>query len=809
MSAFNPIVTRFPSCRRPDEPQLVPLSEIVAEIRSDRHAPAMSKIRQAIVLAGDDLKAAKRRARPHKERLPCFSMTGSFTRHADEAWTADNGLAQVDVDGLDAGQVEDLFQRLAVDPVVCFMFRSPSGRGLKIGIRTTPLEAPIPAHYTEKWRMVSVWLKNTYGVENDESTKDCGRLAFIGHDPDMHYNPECVPLDLAAVQVDAESPIDMEDLFAGKGDSRPLAPAPVASDDAAALDAACAAENAKHKAERARNREPVQTHLNTYQVETLAAAHIAKIKSIDGEHGSDALMVVLRDLVDGFSIDPKSESFFRIVRGWNAACATPPWSDKELGHALDSVVAEPPKGTRGWLLPEDRRPIVFRSHADRLRERENPPDMLIDGLLPVGGLGAMVALPGRGKSLLSAEMARCVAAGEPFAGHAVTAGRVVYACPDSPASTERRLLAIPPEVAVRILSVADLPPMPGCLPDLRAAIVAANADGDPVRLLVVDTWDSARSHATDGWAGQDALVETIMRELRSMAADLSLAVVVTHHATRADNGRARGSVVFDARADFIGLADSTGGSVTLDGIKVRDGEAGPVGQWTIQPVAVGGKSVPTLVQVDAAVADFATQRKAASRRADALVLLGFIAKADKATMRGMREATGWGGSKLDSAIDYARSEGWLIPDRLALSEAGQTEADLHLEGVENHHGAKSTGTEDRDASRDDVLANRDGAGRKEKSKRPAGTRKRDKSGQPNSVPGVPNIYGRDPGRDTGRDTEKTDAEREQQALSLAADLVPDDERCPQCGSAAWHPVNGCGDCSCHPATWGAEEGGAA
>ncbi len=242
--------------------------------------------------------------------------------------------------------------------------------------------------------------------------------------------------------------------------------------------------------------------------------------------------------------------------------------------------------------------ITLRTHTERLRDREKPPLMLVAGMLPVCGVGALVALPGVGKTLVGIELARAVSSGDSFAGRAVVAGRVIYACPDSPASTERRMLAVPEDAAGRILTLCDLPAMPASLPDLRAAIESANANGDPIRLVVIDTWDSARTHSDGGYAGQDGLVESIMGELRRMASDLALAVVLVHHATRGDTGRARGSLVFDARADFIGIVEGDGSSLRLTATKCRDGERGPIGAWRIVPVEVAGAMVPTLVPAD-------------------------------------------------------------------------------------------------------------------------------------------------------------------------------------------------------------------
>jgi hypothetical protein len=232
--------------------------------------------------------------------------------------------------------------------------------------------------------------------------------------------------------------------------------------------------------------------------------------------------------------------------------------------------------------------------------------MIVDGCLPEGGLGAIVALPGVGKSLVAIELARCVAAGDPFAGRPVRSGMALYFCPDSPASTERRMLAIPEAVASRILSVTDSPLLPTGLWSVRAAIARASTEyAERIRLVVVDTYDASRIHATGGYADQDANAEAILGGLRPIALELGVAIVLVHHATRRDRTRARGSLVFDARADWIAVLSARRGALALSSTKNRDGDVGPIGAWRIVAREIGGVAVPTLVS--------GTDRRAARR----------------------------------------------------------------------------------------------------------------------------------------------------------------------------------------------------
>lgn len=68
-------------------------------------------------------------------------------------------------------------------------------------------------------------------------------------------------------------------------------------------------------------------------------------------------------------------------------------------------------------------------------------DYLIDGILPLGGLAALVALPHGFKSSLAIEMACSVAAGEPCLGRKTHSGPVVYIAAEGQSGIKKRVRA--------------------------------------------------------------------------------------------------------------------------------------------------------------------------------------------------------------------------------------------------------------------------------------------------------------------------------------------------------------------------------
>ena len=373
------------------------------------------------------------------------------------------------------------------------------------------------------------------------------------------------------------------------------------------------------------------------------------------------------------------------VKGCNVAVIEIPAEHFEGWDAADAVEeGMTPAEAMALLATAPREPVpmlAIRTHADRVRDRFAPRPELVQGILPADGLGSLVSLPGVGKSLTAVELVRCVVTGQEFQRRAVIKGRALVICPDSPASNERRLLAIPSPACDQVLTVADFPPLPGSLPLLRATLEQLR--DDPVRLVVVDTFDAAREHSGEGWAGQDGLIESIVGGLRSVATDFNVCVVINHHTTRSEDGRARGSLVFDARCDFIGLVSAKNGIITLEGKKNRDGEIGIIGAWQIQPVPVNGRTVPTLVEVERE--EVAVEREV-NRDQD---VLAAIQRAPGVTKSRLATITGIPLGSLPRIIAKLRLDGFLRGDCMELTKAGMDAA--KYDPFDSENGSKNGG----------------------------------------------------------------------------------------------------------------------
>jgi hypothetical protein len=221
------------------------------------------------------------------------------------------------------------------------------------------------------------------------------------------------------------------------------------------------------------------------------------------------------------------------------------------------------------------KPAPFAFHIQGPEEWRVPlkkREWLIDQFLPMGGVGLICSSPGKGKSLLLVELAEAVALGRDFGPFPTKQGKVLFCAPDSPLSTQYRLQGVSAQAASNI-SFAPMVSIPKHLADI----------GGGFALLIVDTYDRAREHTDSGSAGQDRLIQDVVGTARDFAFHTGTVPVFSHHTTRADEARPRGSQSFDGLCDMIGAISQHGpGTVSLSCLKMRDGNEFEPLTWDIR-----------------------------------------------------------------------------------------------------------------------------------------------------------------------------------------------------------------------------------
>jgi hypothetical protein len=170
------------------EPKDVALGNVLVAIRNGRWGDQVRALRALL--------AHNREAYDREKRaLPAFAMSGTAaTRKGQQSHT---GLIQVDLDhlGSDLPTVRELVQ---ADPHVAFGYVSPSGEGLKLGLRIDP------ERHEESFAAAEVYFRECYGREVDKKVKDRLRLCFVSHDPDLWVRENALPLPIPELRLELE-----------------------------------------------------------------------------------------------------------------------------------------------------------------------------------------------------------------------------------------------------------------------------------------------------------------------------------------------------------------------------------------------------------------------------------------------------------------------------------------------------------------------------------------------------------------------------------------------------------------------------
>ena len=151
------------------------LADILDQIKSD-------KWKAKILGCHKDLKK--------KDWLPCFTPTGEFSHRSINGLDFYNGVMCLDVDNVE--NPEALKEKAKNLSYVHAMFITPSGRGLKVIIKTNGDEH----NYTNnEEKVAALWFRDT-GAPRDNHCKDIARIQYISWDPKLYYNPDSKQLDV-------------------------------------------------------------------------------------------------------------------------------------------------------------------------------------------------------------------------------------------------------------------------------------------------------------------------------------------------------------------------------------------------------------------------------------------------------------------------------------------------------------------------------------------------------------------------------------------------------------------------------------
>jgi VirE-like protein len=182
-------VNRFQGSYNPCPVETTTLAHALAQIRSDRYQQQIECLRATLTTHGKGI------YNHYKKMLDAYSFAGTFSpQRRKEYLQAHSGIVHLDYDGI--ADVQDMLEVLCVVPALTYAFVSPSGCGLKIGVRVLPVADDLS--YKHAWQCVADTIEQAYGFVADPSGKDISRLCFVSYDPHCYINdaPDIFPVPL-------------------------------------------------------------------------------------------------------------------------------------------------------------------------------------------------------------------------------------------------------------------------------------------------------------------------------------------------------------------------------------------------------------------------------------------------------------------------------------------------------------------------------------------------------------------------------------------------------------------------------------
>ena len=113
------------------------------------------------------------------------TFSGTFTKRDGKCLVQHSDMLVIDFDHV--SDIPELKTRLLADEyfVTLFMFRSPSGDGLKWIIPIDTVQYPHDVWF----KSIAQYITHTYGIKPDSSGSDIARACFLAYDAECYINP--------------------------------------------------------------------------------------------------------------------------------------------------------------------------------------------------------------------------------------------------------------------------------------------------------------------------------------------------------------------------------------------------------------------------------------------------------------------------------------------------------------------------------------------------------------------------------------------------------------------------------------------
>lgn len=177
-------ITYLPSLIQPDRFTPLPLNAVIGGIRSGAYSKQVTPARMEYLENG---KTAEYKTL--KNKIPAVAFAGLFKNSVTNNNLSEaTGIFNIDIDGLGIEQAKKCIDDLKSNKHILFAFISPSGDGVKAGIRIGTVKSDF--EYKQYFEPVTQLIKP---YPNDPAVKDIRRLCFLSFDPDCYYNENAEP----------------------------------------------------------------------------------------------------------------------------------------------------------------------------------------------------------------------------------------------------------------------------------------------------------------------------------------------------------------------------------------------------------------------------------------------------------------------------------------------------------------------------------------------------------------------------------------------------------------------------------------
>ena len=239
-----------------------------------------------------------------------------------------------------------------------------------------------------------------------------------------------------------------------------------------------------------------------------------------------------------------------------------------------------------------------RRRARRLDTRamiaQGPQPMLVQGLLPVIGVGFITGASNAGKTTAAVDLAAHIVAGMPWNGRPTQAGRVIYHASEDPHGIAQRIDAWEQhhnisEIAERIDIWADAPPIDTAdgARELAEIITDTQARGGVPALYIIDTLSTSLAGSMD----KSEIAAPTMAMLGAAARRARCCVLVVHHPKKPQVGSPgghgeafSGAYPWFGAADFFLQVQETFAGIDLLTLKQRNGPKAEPIPLALRPV---------------------------------------------------------------------------------------------------------------------------------------------------------------------------------------------------------------------------------